>query len=138
MDLSHHTLIKKIGSNGLKPTTQRIAILREILSRKDHPSADAIYQSLKNEFPTLSMNTVYMNLESFVAKGIIAKANYLHESARFDGDIEPHHHFVCLRCKKIIDVHDLKMPNIKIPKELQVAKVFSKQLQLNGICKNCE
>ena len=138
MHLTYRDLSEKIRGCGLKPTSQRITILKEILSRKDHPSADSIYSSLKEEHPSLSLNTVYMNLESFENKGIIAKVNFLHESARFDGDTEAHHHFVCIRCKKIVDLYDLKIPKIKIPEGPQVSKVFSQQLELKGICKECE
>jgi len=137
MCLSNQDLIEKIRCCGLKPTSQRIAILKSIFSRKDHPGADAIYQSLKEEHPTLSLNTVYMNLESFVKKGIISKVNFLHESARFDGDIKNHHHFVCMRCKKIVDIHDVNLPEIKIPEGPQISKVYSQQLQVNGICNEC-
>ena len=137
MNYTNQNLMEKIKSCGLKPTSQRIAIFKEILSRKDHPTADAIYQSLKDEYPTLSLNTVYMNLESFVKKGIVSKVNFLHESARFDGDIENHHHFVCLSCKKIVDLHDLNLPEMEIPEGLQIVKVFSQQLQVNGLCKEC-
>jgi Fur family peroxide stress response transcriptional regulator len=138
MDISNQNLKEKIKGAGLKPTAQRIVILKEILSRKDHPSADIIHQSLKEEYPTLSINTVHMNLESFLKKGIISKVNYLHESARFDGDIKSHHHFACLCCKKIIDIHDLKIPEITMSEKLKVSKIFFQQLQFNGICKECE
>ena len=137
MNLSNKHLAEKIRGCALKPTSQRIAILKEILSRKDHPSAEAIYHSLKDEYPTLSMNTIYLNLESFVKKGIISRVNFLHKFARYDGDTSPHSHFVCVQCKKIIDLHKVKIPKINIPKELKVAKVFSQGIQVNGICGGC-
>jgi len=137
MNYTNQNLMEKIRSCGLKPTSQRIAILKEILSRKDHPAADSIYKSLKDEYPTLSLNTVYMNLESFVKKGIVSKVNFLHESARFDGDTGNHHHFVCLQCKKIVDLHELNLPEMNIPEDLQICKVISQQLQINGICNEC-
>ena len=137
MKISKKDLTEKIRNCGLKPTSQRIAILLQLLSRRDHPSADAVYQSLKDEYPSLSLNTIYMNLESFAEKGIITKINVLHQSARFDGDISSHHHFVCVRCKKIIDLHNMKIPKIKIPKELKAAKVYFHQLRINGICEDC-
>ena len=137
MNYTNQNLMEKIRSCGLKPTSQRIAIFKEILSRIDHPSADSIYQSLKDEYPTLSLNTVYMNLESFVTKGIVSKVNFFHESARFDGNIENHHHFVCLRCKKVIDLHDLNLPEMDIPEDHQIFKVCSQQLQVNGLCHEC-
>jgi Fur family peroxide stress response transcriptional regulator len=110
----------------------------ELLSRKDHPSAEALYRSLKGEFPSLSMNTIYLNLESFAEKGIITKVNVLHQYARFDGDTSPHHHFACVRCKKIIDLHNLRIPPIKLPKELKTSEIYFHQLRINGICEACK
>ena len=137
MDLSNLALAEKIRGCALKPTAQRIAILKNILSRKDHPSAEAVFKDLKDDHPSLSMNTIYLNLESFVNKGLISRANFLHKFARYDGDTKPHPHFVCVRCQKIIDLHKLKIPNIKIPKELHVTEVFDQKIQINGICDEC-
>jgi len=138
LKVSTKVLAEKIRTCGLKPTVQRIAILKNLMSRKDHPSADAVYRTLKDEHPTLSLNTIYMNLMSFAEKGVILKINILHESARFDGDNSSHHHFVCVRCKKIIDLHNIRMPKIATPKELGAATIFYHQLRLNGICEKCE
>jgi len=137
MEVSKTDIIEKIRSSGLKPTPQRITILENLYSRKDHPSAESVYQSLREKHPTLSLNTVYMNLMSFAEKGIILKINALHNSARFDGDMSPHHHFVCIRCKKVIDMHNVGIPKIEPPKELGIATIFSLYLRLNGICENC-
>ncbi len=137
MEISKKDLIEKIRSSGLKPTSQRMAILKNLLSRRDHPSAEIIYQSLKDEHPTLSLNTIYMNLMSFAEKGIILKINALHHHARFDGDTGPHHHFVCVRCKKVIDIHNMKIPKIKLPKEFRAVKIFDQHLRLDGVCENC-
>jgi Fur family peroxide stress response transcriptional regulator len=138
MDISKRDLADKIRHCGLKPTAQRIAILHNLAARKDHPSAEAVYRSLRDEHPSLSLNTIHMNLESFAAKGVILKVNVLHESARFDGDNGPHHHFVCVRCKKIIDLHNVKVPAIKIPRHLGAAKIFYQHLRINGICETCQ
>ena len=137
MEVSKNKLIEKIRSSGLRPTLQRITILENLLSRRDHPSAESIYQSLKDKHPTLSLNTIYMNLTSFAERGIILKINALLDSARFDGDVSPHHHFVCVRCKKVIDMHNVEIPKIEPPWDLGIATIFSQHLRLNGICENC-
>ncbi len=138
MGLTKSELAKKIRASGLKPTEQRMAILKNLLLRRDHPSADAIYQALRDDYPTLSLNTIYLNLMSFAQRGIISKINVLHEAARFDGDINPHHHFVCVRCKKIIDLHNVRIPRITLPKAFGAATIFHHQLRLNGICQKCK
>ncbi len=137
MKLTNHQIAEKIRGTGLKPTTQRIAILKELMSRTDHPGADLIYKNLKEDYPSLSMNTIYLNLETFVKYGIIQKINNLTNLGRFDGNAAPHHHFICVKCKKIIDLHDVMLPEIKIPEGFKIATVFTDQIQLNGVCIDC-
>ncbi len=137
MELTNIELAKKIRETGLKPTTQRIAILKELMSRTDHPGADLIYKKLKEDYPSLSMNTIYLSLETFVKHDIIQRINNLTNLGRFDGNAAPHHHFICVKCKKIIDLQDVMLPEIKIPEGFNIATVFTDQIQLNGVCIDC-
>jgi len=137
MEITNQQLADQIRSAGLKPTAQRIAILKELLSRTDHPGADMVYKNLKSEYPSLSMNTIYLNLETFVREGVIQRINNLTNLGRFDGNPEPHHHFICTKCKKIIDLHAVSLPEIEVPDGFNIAKIFSDQMQLNGVCTDC-
>lgn len=137
MEITNEELAFQIRTSGLKPTAQRIAILKELLSRTDHPGADMIYKKLKSEYPSLSMNTIYLNLEIFVRKGIIQRINNLTNLGRFDGNSAPHHHFICTKCKKIIDLHSVTLPEIEVPEGFNIAKIFTDQMQLNGVCAEC-
>jgi len=137
MEITNQDLALKIRNAGLKPTAQRIAILKELLSRKDHPGADMVYKKLKSEYPSLSMNTIYLNLETFVREGVIQRINNLTNLGRFDGISEPHHHFICTKCKKIIDLHAVSLPEIEVPEGFSIAKIFTDQMQLNGVCVDC-
>ena len=137
MEITNQDLAVQIRNAGLKPTAQRIAILKELLSRTDHPGADMVYKKLKNEYPSLSMNTIYLNLEAFVREGVIQRINNLTNLGRFDGNPAPHHHFICTKCKSIIDLHDVSLPEIEVPEGFNIAKIFTDQIQLNGICTDC-
>ena len=137
MENTNQELAEKIRDAGLKPTAQRIAILKELMSRTDHPGADMIYKKLKSEYPSLSMNTIYLNLETFVREGVIQRINNLTNLGRFDGNSAPHHHFICVKCKKIIDLHDVTLPEVDVPQGFKIAKIFTDQMQLNGICTDC-
>lgn len=121
----------------MTPTTQRIAILKELLSRTDHPGAETLYKKLKSEYPSLSMNTIYLNLDNFVSHGVVQRINTIENLGRFDGNPDPHHHFICVKCKKIIDLHDLELPEIKLNGNDMIARLFIDQVHLNGICADC-
>ena len=69
-----------------------------------HPTADWIYDQLRDEFPNLSMGTVYRNLSILIEQGLIKKIDFGSTFDRFDANIGPHYHFVCERCGSIIDL----------------------------------
>ena len=86
-----------------KATTQRLAISKLVLSRKDHPSADQIYQDLKNEYPTISLTTIYNTLRILVDIGLLQELGFNDSSTRYDPDMELHINLVCSKCGKIKD-----------------------------------
>jgi Fe2+ or Zn2+ uptake regulation protein len=73
-------------------------------NRVDHPSAEHIYQEVRQQLPTISFNTVYKALEVLCQKGMVLKVNPLHEVARYDGLTKHHAHLICRQCHQIIDL----------------------------------
>lgn len=81
---------------------QRSLILEYVKHSKEHPTAETIYQALKDHFPGLSRGTVYRNLNLLSEEGVIVKLPLPIE--RFDGAIEPHPHLVCSDCGSVSDL----------------------------------
>lgn len=69
-----------------------------------HPTAGQIHAGLASESPPLSLATVYRNLEVLVEEGFVRAVPSGHGALRYDGNPEPHHHFICESCDEIIDV----------------------------------
>ena len=88
---------------GFKVTTQRLAICKFILSRKDHPTAERIYQELREEYPTISLGTIYKTLHLLEELGLIQELGFNEGSVRYDPDMELHVNMVCSKCGKISD-----------------------------------
>ena len=103
IQLNTQELIEKFRKNGYKATSQRLAISKLILSRKDHPSADQIYQDLKEEFPTISLATIYNTLRILVELGLIQELGFNEGSIRYDPYMELHINLICSKCGKIED-----------------------------------
>jgi len=123
---------------GLSVTYQRIVIYKALSSTKTHPSAEMVYRMVKKEYPSISLATVYKNLETLADHGIIAKVTPLHDLARFDADTNLHHHLVCVHCKKIIDIHDTNLNEIEIEHEKAPGfQVLGYQIQFVGVCNEC-
>lgn len=102
-----------LGSKGISPTAQRLSVLSFLLGTRQHPTIDEVYSSVKKTIPTISKTTLYNTLELFVEKGLAGKVNINPSMVRFDGFIDPHHHFLCERCGKLLDIM-IKCPNAEL------------------------
>ncbi len=89
----------------MRNTKQKDAILSAVVNLKNHPTADEIYSSLKQEHAKLSLGTVYRNLNKFSEKGEIRKIPIPGFGDRFDFNITDHEHFICNDCGRVFDVH---------------------------------
>lgn len=88
-----------------KHSRQRDAIKNFLMSRKDHPTAETVYQFVSKEYPNISLGTVYRNLAFLVDNGQAIKVPCEDGSVHFDANIEPHYHFQCVDCGSIIDLN---------------------------------
>ena len=118
---------------------KRDAILTCLRQTTVHPSAEWIYAQLKPEIPDLSIGTVCRNLALFKEKGMIISVGTVKGVERFDGNTEPHVHFVCTECGGVLD-----LGTISVPEELKRraatetgGQVGSCQLSFTGICEAC-
>lgn len=79
----------------LKYSRQRESIKAFLYGRHDHPTADAVYTGIREEFPNISLGTVYRNLNLLVELGEINKVTCGDGKDHFDADTSPHYHFIC-------------------------------------------
>ena len=118
---------------------KRDAILNCICSTKEHPSAEWVYEHVKEAVPDISLATVYRNLNLFKEQGKIMSLGTVKGVERFDGNTEPHVHFICTGRGRVLDLHGMK-----VPEELNAAagresggQIVSCQLNFTGLCENC-
>ena len=122
-----------------KQFRKRNAILNYLRSTDIHPSAEMVYSHLKQEYPDISLGTVYRNLAMFKDKGEIISVGTVNGVERFDGNTMPHVHFVCTGCEAVSD-----LPQIAVPEELNRevtaqtgGKIDMCQLTFTGLCNQC-
>ena len=118
---------------------KREAILECLRSTDTHPSADMVFSHLKQDYPDLSLGTVYRNLSMFKNQGVIASLGTVNGIERFDGNTEPHVHFICTCCSAVID-----LPELQVPEDLYASvndqtggEVDACQLTFTGVCREC-
>lgn len=117
---------------------QRRDILKAVLERDDHPSADQVYESLVGRIPGLSRTTVYRVLNVLVDMGVVRRLHHPGTAVRFDGRIDRHHHLVCRICGKVIDIYSTVLDEVPLPEvpdeEFQIDD-FS--VHFTGVCADC-
>lgn len=87
-------VVQLLGERGIQPSAQRVAVGKYVLSTEEHPSADQVWQRVREDFPMISRATVYNTLNLFVDKGLVQQLVLAEGRIVFDPKVAPHHHFV--------------------------------------------
>lgn len=123
---------------GLALTVQRRAIYEALATRTDHPTADQVYESISEKLKGISRTTVYRVLETFVSIGIAKRISNPESKARFDADINRHHHLSCIECGCIIDMHDNQLNSLQVPEDLASEfEILDYSITFTGYCAVC-
>ena len=110
-----------------RKSKQRDAIISNLCSRYDHPTAMELYLSVREIIPNLSLGTLYRNLSQLEESGA---------TDRFDGNVNPHAHFKCVTCGKVYDLMSFKNDSVTFSDEI-ISKVTNYSLMAFGECKHC-
>ncbi len=123
----------------LKYSRQRQVIKDFLMTRKDHPTADVVYMNVRQEYPNISLGTVYRNLTLLSDIGEIQRLRLGDGIDHFDADTSKHYHFVCTRCSSVIDLEMddiddiIKTANAKFDGEVEGHVTY-----FYGICGKCK
>ena len=139
MTISQNDIRTRFKAQGLKVTPQRAAIYKALAETTSHPTAETLFQQVAKDYPMISPNTVYYTLSTLKEAGLVKEVNYWHDRTRFDANVTPHHHLICLECRAIFDIEDRSLNQLrqkaKIPKSFQV---LSHQVEFYGYCAPCQ
>ncbi len=118
-----------------RKSKQRNAIIKELRSRVDHPTAMELYLSVREIIPNLSLGTLYRNLSQLEENGQLIR---IPDGAtdRFDGNVNPHAHFKCLKCGNVYDLMSFKEESITFSDDI-IESVINYSLMAFGSCKHC-
>ena len=122
-----------------KQFRKRNAILAYLRQTTEHPSAEMVFNHLKPEYPDLSLGTVYRNLNLFKQQGLAVSVATIKGVERFDGNTDPHVHFICQECDAVIDLMDMEIPeSLKaVAERSSGGHIAPCQLCFTGICQEC-
>lgn len=123
---------------GLKYSRQRNAVLHYLRSVSSHPTAESVYQAIREEFPKISLGTVYRNLNLLAEQGEILRLNCGDGVDRYDAALEPHDHFICRNCGQVFDLPLVPMEAADQQAEkLCAGRIEGHELYFYGKCNSC-
>jgi Fur family peroxide stress response transcriptional regulator len=143
MRLRHERFRELAWKHGMAATHQRKVIFEAVVAAPGHYSPEEIYAVVKRRIPSVSLATIYNNLRLFVEKGLLREVTPHSSTLRVDGNLESHHHLVCMRCKTVQDI-----PSDFITGDLIDFKRLARQapggfdlteplIEVFGLCRRC-
>ncbi|MGD2085516.1 MAG: Fur family transcriptional regulator [Candidatus Aminicenantes bacterium] len=137
-------LFKRLREHGVRPTAARRLVLALLNEKNDHLSTEGIITALRDNGFTVSVATLYQNLNKLVEVGLLARIKGPDDLMRFDANLAPHHHLVCTKCGKIVDVRNNEEQLLqKSPLDYQTGATLSEwhidyiKIEFNGTCPDC-
>ncbi len=122
----------------IKHSRQREAIRLNLTNRYDHPTAETVYSDIKEDFPNISLGTVYRNLSLLSDLGEIQKISTGAGPDRFDGNPIPHCHFQCRRCNSVLDIPFEHQDELNAEASKHFSGIIQgNSIQFYGICPDC-
>ena len=130
--------LRRMKDNGLKHTAKREELIKLFAEEERYLTAKDVQQKLEVSYPTLSFDTIYRNLYSFVDIGILETTELNNEklfriTCLQDG--HHHHHFICEECGKTIQLEMCPMDFFK--EQLQNCTLKTHRFEIFGSCNDC-
>lgn len=118
----------------MRSSKQRDLILEIINLSHNHLTAEQIYHEARKQIKDISLGTVYRNLNQLTDNNLVMRIKTNEGIDRYDSILTEHHHFICRKCNKVIDIYD----KISLPKDIiNRVKITDYEVKFVGICNDC-
>ena len=134
MERNYQKYSKLLNEKSLKTTPQRMAML-DILEKRGHADVEDIYGEIKKEFVSISLATVYKNINTMMDAGIIQEIKIPHKKSKYEITKHKHSHFICEKCGELYDIDIPKKLEIDLPQGFEPKE---STLMISGICPKCK
>jgi len=138
VDDRSRSFMSRCRARGVRLTTQRMAVFRDLSADTSHPTADSVYTAMRETMPSLSLSTVYRILESLERERLIRRVSTNSGVARFDANCDPHQHFICRVCGRMMDFKNKSLSRLRVP-PVPFAGFMPEELDIRvvGTCREC-
>lgn len=122
----------------MKYSRQRELILETVCDFPVHPTADIVYETVRQKEPKISLGTVYRNLNQLAEYGMLLKLKMPTGGDRFDGRLDEHPHIICKDCGAVADIELDELTTLDRNVEKQTGyKVTNRTVVFAGACPQC-
>jgi Fur family peroxide stress response transcriptional regulator len=135
--LAHLTAVAREA--GVKLTHQRLEIFRELAGTDEHPDAETLFRAVQQRMPTVSLDTVYRTLWKLHDLGLVTTLGPRGDGVRFDANLDPHHHYVCVQCGLVRDFDSKELSGLRVPDTVtQLGSIVDAHVEVRGLCARCQ
>jgi Fur family peroxide stress response transcriptional regulator len=123
---------------GLRVTPQRVEVYRAVVLGADHPSVETVLARVRARLPNVSLDTVYRTLATLDTRDLVRRVEVLDGRARYDANLERHHHCVCVRCQRVTDVRWPELDSLSVPPQTDEWGAIDRICaEIRGVCHCC-
>ena len=123
---------------GIKLSHQRLEIFREIAASAEHPDVEIVFRAVQARMPTVSQDTVSRTLWLPDDLVLATTLGPQREGVRFDANLDPHHHYLCVRCGLVRDFESAALNDLRIPESVkQLGSIVDARVEVHGLCAKC-
>jgi Fur family peroxide stress response transcriptional regulator len=128
--------IEQLQNKNLKVTPQRLEIV-DVLTHFGHINIDNLYKNLQSKFPTISLATIYKNLNTMQDKDFVCEVKIPHQKSVYEITKKKHSHVVCSNCNEIVDIEITTTKLTEEAKSLSGYQLDDSSIVFSGLCPEC-
>lgn len=132
-------LASRFRSLGIRITAQRLAVAEVLVGSRDHPTAQEVYDRVRERFPHITLGTIYNTVSMLEKKGIVQPLRFPN-GTRYDTNLMSHANLVCIQCGRIIDADDEDGVVTRLREKVKTTsgfEVIGQRVDFYGTCREC-
>ncbi|HIN06723.1 MAG TPA: transcriptional repressor [Dehalococcoidia bacterium] len=137
--LTQQELVDRLRARTVRVTPQRLAIAEAVLNSTDHPTVQQIYERVRNNFPSMTLATIYSTLGVLERNGLIQELPF-ERMSRYEPNMDPHVNLVCIGCENVMDADAGQEAVVRLKNRIVNESDFQiawQRVDFYGWCPNC-
>jgi len=137
--LTQQELVDRLRARTVRVTPQRLAIAEAVLNSTDHPTVQQIYERVRNNFPSMTLATIYSTLGVLERSGLIQELPF-ERMSRYEPNMDPHVNLVCIGCENVMDADAGQEAVVRLKNRIVNESDFQiawQRVDFYGWCPNC-